>query len=184
MKIAMKNDKNGRSGFAVPGMLLNATLGSLLLLGAGSFGLSNVHKLAAMASFPALNTQSQNANDLIANDLRQAKSIESATTDRIVLRPALPGQTDTVTYRYDRGLGTLSRDDGRTTQIVLNNLDDFSFALFQRSSADPNFESLSLADAASASMVGCQWSSSRKFAGAKLDSEHVEIAPTVLRNHR
>src|SRR5690349_1022441 len=143
MKIAMKNNKRVRSGFAVPGMLLNATLGSALLLGTGSFVLCNAHKLAAMANFPALNSQSQNANGLIANDLRQAGSIESASSDRIVLRSALPGEVGTITYRYDRALGTLSREEGRTTQTVLNNLDDFSFSLFQRSSPDASFESWS-----------------------------------------
>jgi hypothetical protein len=183
MNINMRKNKSFRSGFAMPGMILNITLGSAFLLGAGSFSLSNAHKVAAMASFPVLNSEGQNANSLIVQDLRQASSLESATSDRIVLSLTQAGDTSTVTYSYNRALGILTREDGQTTQTVLNNLDDFSFSLFQRSSANASFGSLASANAANASMVGCHWSCSRKFAGTKLDSEHIEMAPTVLRNH-
>jgi hypothetical protein len=183
MNINMRKNKTSRSGFALPGMVLNITLGSALLLGAGSFSLSNAHRVAAMASFPVLNSEGQNANSLIAQDLRQASSLESASGDRIVLRSAMAGEVSTVTYSYNRALGTLTREDGQTTRTVLNNLDDFSFSLFQRASANAGFGSLASANAANASMVGCHWSCSRKLAGAKLDSEHIEMAPTVLRNH-
>lgn len=180
----MKNNKNFRSGFAVSGLLLNAALGSALLVGVGTFLLSGVHKLATMASFPSLNSQDQNANSLIAQDLRCASSIESGSNDRIVLSSSGNGETTTVTYTYDRSAGTLIRTEGQATQTVLNNLDDFSFSFYQRSSADLAFGSMTTASTANASMVGCHWSCSRKFAGAKLDSEHIEMAPTVLRNLR
>jgi hypothetical protein len=101
-----------------------------------------------------------------------------------VLRSAFSGEASTVTYSYNRVQGTLTREDGQTTQTVLNNLDDFSFSLFQRSTANASFDSLASANAANASMVGCHWSCSRKFAGSKVDAERIEMAPTMLRNHR
>lgn len=184
MALDMKNQTNFRSGFAVFGMLLNAALGSALLVGAGAVGLSGVHKVATMASFPSLNSQDQNANGLIAQDVRQASWLESGSNDKIVLCSSVDGQTSTVTYTYNRAQGTLTREAGNVRQTVLSNLDDFSFSMFERSSAASALGSMTSASAANAGMVGCHWSCSRKFAGAPLDSEHIEMAPTVLRNHR
>lgn len=183
MNVMTTNSRSFRLGFAIQGMLLNITVGSLVLLGAGSFGLANARKLAKMASFPALNGQDQNATRLIAQDLRGANLIESANSDGIVLRSCSAGQTTSVTYSYNRALRTLTRQDRGTSQVILTGLDDFSFSLFQRPASNAGYCTFVPATAAKANVVGCHWSCSRQLAGAKLDSEDVEIAPTMLRNH-
>jgi hypothetical protein len=176
------NNEGFSSGFAVPAMLLNVTLGSLLVLGTGSFGLSSMHKLASMASYPNLNNQSQGASSLIAQDVRRASSVESASSDQIVLSVRLAEGIGTVAYTYDAVRHTLTRTDGRTTQTLLSDVDCFAFSLFQRPAADAAFNTLAPATTPNAKIVACHWSCSRKLAGAKLDSETVQIAPMVLRN--
>jgi hypothetical protein len=164
-------------------MVLNIALGSLILLGAGTFGLSNGRKVAAMASYPGISSQDQNATSRIAQDLRQACSIESAASDRIVLRTRDAAGAELVSYSYNTAQRTLTREDGHSTVTVLSELDNFSFSLFQRPASQAAFGAFARATAANAGMVGCHWTCSRKLGGTKLDSEHVEMAPVVLRNH-
>ena len=184
MNVMITDSKDFRSGFAMHGMLINVALGSLILIGAGTFGLTNGRKVAAMASYPALSSQDQNATRRIAQDLRRACSIESAATDRMVLRSRDAAGTELVSYSYNPAQRTLTREDGHSSETVLSELDNFSFSLFQRPAAHATFGTFAPATAANAGMVGCHWTCSRQLAGTKLDSEHVEMAPVVLRNHR
>ena len=170
-------------GFAIPGTLLNITAGGLLLAATATVCLCNTHKLAAMASYPELSSQNQDATSFIINDIRKANSLQHASADRVVLKCGSPGNTTLITYTYDPAARTLTRTDGRSTQTVLTDLEGFSFSFFQRPSATAAFNSFAPATAATARMVSCHWSCTRKIAGAKVNSERVDLAPVVLRNH-
>src|SRR5690349_14951071 len=108
MNVMTTDSKDSRAGFATPGMVLNVALGSLILLGAGTFGLANGRKVAAMASYPALSSQDQNTSSRIAQDLRQACSIESAASNKIVLRSRDAAGTALVSYSYNPAQRTLT----------------------------------------------------------------------------
>lgn len=184
MKEMKTADKKGFGrGFAIPGMLLNITIGGMLVVGTGSLGLSSVHKVANMASYPGLNTQSQAASSMIAQDLRRASAVERASSEQVVLTVRRADGISSVTYTYDAVMHSLTRTEGSTTQTVLRDIDSFAFCLFQRPAAAAAFDTLTPATAQNARVVSCHWSCSRKVAGAKLDSETVQMAPMVLRNH-
>ena len=183
MKQMKTTDKKGFGrGFAVPGMLLNITIGGMLVAGTGSLGLSSVHKVARMASFPGLNTQCQAASSMIAQDVRRSSAVERASSEQVVLTVRRAQDINTITYTYDAARRTLTRTEGATTQTVLRDVDSFGFSLFQRPAASAAFDTFAPATPQNARIVGCHWSCSRKVAGAKLDSESVQMAPMVLRN--
>lgn len=170
-------------GFAVPGMLLNVTVGGLLVVGTGTLGFSSMRKVGTMASYPSLNNLSQTASSLIAQDIRRASSVDRATDEEIVLSVHSAQGTCTVTYSYDTAGRTLTRIEGPVTQTILKDVDSLSFSLFQRPAANAAFDTLAPATAPTARVVGCHWTCSRRVAGAKLDKETVQMAPVVLRNH-
>src|SRR6266849_999487 len=128
------NTRNNKtfSGFGMQGMLMSVTVSGLVLLGAGSLGLSNARKVAAMASYPSLNRQNQEATSLIAQDIRRASSVQSANGNQIVLRVALDGGVSTVTYSYHPDDRTVTRTGNGTTQTLLTKVDSFAFSLLQR----------------------------------------------------
>ena len=178
----IRNQSSFCSGFAAPGMLLNITLGGLVVLGSSSFCLSNMNKVATMAAFPSLNGQGQAASCLLAQDIRRASSVESASSDRLVLRvPAAEGVTRLI-YCYDSAARTLTRADGKLNRTVLTEVDALTFSVFQRPAADAAYNTLTPATATQAKLVGCRWSCSRKLGGTKMDAESVQMAPVVLRN--
>jgi len=145
--------------------------------------LSNTYKLAAMAGYQRLSSQNQDATSLIVNDIRRANSLDHASQDKVVLRCGPAGHISLITYTYDAAAHILTRTDSRSTQTVLTDLDGFSFSFFQRPSPAASFNSFAPATAATARVVSCRWSCSRRVAGDRVDSESVELAPIVLRNH-
>jgi hypothetical protein len=169
-------------GFVTSGTLLNLTVGGLMVLGAGSIGLFHARDLASMAAYPGLDSQNQSASSIIGQDIRRASSVDSASSNQIVLHVNAPAGATTVTYTFDPTAHTLTRADAQGSNTVLSGVEAFSFSLFQRPGSDATYGTFVPAAAASAKMVGCRWTCSRKIAGEKLNSESTEIAPIVLRN--
>src|SRR5258708_3293519 len=60
------------AGFGMPAVLINTLLSGLVLIGAGTLGLSSARRVVAMASYPSLNRQNQEATSLMGQDIRQA----------------------------------------------------------------------------------------------------------------
>jgi len=162
--------------------MVNVALVGLAVLGSGTLGLTSMHKMATMASYPELNRQDQSASSIIAADIRRAGSVESATGDRLVLRSVIAGHESTVSYVYNAATRTLTRADAQGCQTLLKDVDSFAFSLFQRPAPGAAFAQFLPATGTEAKMIGCRWTCSRKLAGSKLDSESIEVAPVVLRN--
>ena len=169
-------------GFVTSGTLLNLTVGGLLVLGAGSIGLFHGRDLASMAAYPDLDSQNQNASSVISQDIRRASSVESESTNRIVLRASAAAGASSVTYAFDPIAHTLTRTDAEGSNTILNGVETLSFSLFQRPGPDTAYGTFAPALAANAKMVGCRWTCSRKIVGEKVNSGGIEIAPIVLRN--
>jgi len=182
MKVMKTTLRKAVWGSVLPGTLFNITAGGLIAVGASVACLCNTYKLAAMASYQGLSSRNQDATSLIVKDIRRANSLDHASQDRVVLNCGSAGHTILVTYSYDAATHTLTRTDGRSTQTILTDLDGFSFSFFQRPASGMGFNSLVPASGASAKMVSCRWSCSRKIAGDRVDTEKVELAPIVMRN--
>jgi hypothetical protein len=178
------NATNSRNflGFVTSGTLLNLALGGMVIFGAGSIGLYHSRDIASMAAYPSLDSQDQNASSIIAEDLRQASSVDSGSSDRIVLRSHTIDGIKTVTYTFDPAAHTLTRADGQGGNTLLSDVEAFSFSLLQRPGMDSAYGTFVPAAAANAKMIGCRWTCSRKVVGQKVNSASMEIAPIVLRN--
>jgi hypothetical protein len=183
MKIMKTTQNKTNWGFAMPGTLLNLTAGGFLAAAVVSVALCNMQKVAGMASYPGLNSESQDASSLIEKDIRRASAVEQAVSNEVVLKYNISGHVSHVTYTYNAAARTLTRTDERVSQTVLTDLESFSFSFFQHPGANAAFNTFAAAQAGNARIVGCRWSCSRKAAGAKVDAETVELAPVVLRNH-
>jgi hypothetical protein len=170
-------------GFVASGPLANLAVGGLIVLGAGSIGLFHSHDLAALAAFPSLDSQDQNAGSIIAQDIRCARCVDSRNTNEIAFRESGSTGVSTITYNFDTESHTLTRTDSQGgAQVLLNGVEAFSFSLFQRPGANAAYGTFAPANASDAKVVGCHWTCSRKVAGEKVNSQTVEIAPIVLRN--
>jgi hypothetical protein len=157
-------------------MLVHISFGSLVLLSA-NYALHPLGWLKQLAISPGLTQQAREASDLLGQDIRQASSVQSATANEIVLSTP----EGTVMYTYSAAFRTLIRVEGAKSKTVLTSVDSFSFSLFQRPGVNESFNTLPPAIPEEARLVGCRWSCSQRIAGAKLDTDAFQVAPTLLR---
>jgi len=158
--------------------MVGAALGMLVLGGVGSIYLFSLTSYASMANHAELNAKNRMASDTISRDIRSASSVASVTASQLVLRFAKTN----VTYTYDPDLATLTRLQFGQPQILLENVDDLSFYLYQRPLTNAAYEKFPAATPATAKMVAFEWScSQRVYRSVKTSSSH-QAAIVELRN--
>jgi len=172
----LKTTKRLTKGFALPGLLLNLSFGSLLLFSASS-ALHPRQWMNQIAISHTLTQQDREASDVLSQEIRGASSVQRATARQIVLS----NRHGNVSYTYDAAARTLTRAEGVNSEILLKGLDSFSFSLFRRPGAQDAFNAFTPSTAENAKLVACRWSCSQRIAGAKLDSDSFQMSPTLLR---
>jgi prepilin-type N-terminal cleavage/methylation domain-containing protein len=172
-----------RSGFTLAEMLVATSIGSILLLFASSFYLFSLRSFTSMANYVDLNRKSRNASDLISRDLRSALSVVSLVNNQLVLNE--PGGTN-YTYTYDATHGSLTRNDGAWTQVLLTGIatNSFAFSFYGRpTTGSTNYESFPTNAPNGAKLVGFKWNCIRPgLGGAPGNSEATQMAIVDLRN--
>ena len=158
------------------GSLVPSLLRSIACIGLGCLVLNSASPrqggLSTVGIYPDLT-----AENLISQDIRSARSVESPSAEQLVLK-AFDGN---VSYIFDAEHRTLTRATSSKSQKLLSGVDSFSFSLLQPASRTANCE-LVPASASNAKAVACRWSSSRKLAWAKLDSHEICMSAIFLRN--
>ena len=159
-------------------MLMGVTLGMLLLAGVGSLYIYSLKSFMCMSNYSELNAKNRYASDIISRDIRSASEVASVTTNQLVLRN---GSID-VTYTFDASGRTLTRLQLGRELVLLDCIDSIKFSLYQRPASGAGYETFLNATAASAKLVGFEWSSSHRVFGAQKNTESMEAAIVKLRN--
>src|SRR5262249_28254513 len=152
------------------GSTLACTLVSISCAGAGWLAVSSTICTYTTA-------EDRKASDLISQDIREARTVESPGANKIVLK-AFRGN---VSYSFDEQHHTLSRPAGSRSQNLLTGVDSFAFSLSRPSPYSAKGVLIS-ACPSNARAVSCHWSCSKKVVWAKLHSHQISVGPILLRN--
>jgi hypothetical protein len=172
----MRKSKIALRGSTLVGMLLSVGYAGLVCVSANSFSHMN-SGLATTPICPNLTAKDRNASEVISQDIQLAHSVESPSTNELVLK----GPAGNVAYTYDALDRILIRKSHGNTERLLTGVDFFSFSLLRHG---PNTSRgvLLPATPCRARAVACHWSCSRKLARIKLDSEDFQMGAVALRN--
>ena len=182
MEFKLTRTNKSRAAYTLVELMAGIAIGLLVVTAAVSFFLFGSRSFSAMANYTDLNRKGRLASDMITRDIRSALQVVSSTTNQIVLQ-APAGGNSTITYTYDAAAGTLSRNDGSSSRVMLSGLNSCSFALYQRPSPTNNtYNSFPPATAAYAKLVSYQWSAGRRVVGTQVDTESLQTALVYLRN--
>ena len=145
---------------------------------------------ASLLGYIDLSAKSKNALDRISQQIRNAKDVQSASANNLVL--FMPGHTganiNTLTYSYDSTNKTLTqtvtKNAGyRQTTTLLNRCTNFSFSVYQRT---PTSNSAALIPNMWATntlkVVEMRWACTSPVTGDKSSVETQVSAKVVIRN--
>jgi Tfp pilus assembly protein PilW len=172
--------RRNRAAFTLMELLVAAAIATAVALGAVSFYIFSIKSFAATSNYTVLNGWSRNASDMISRDVRNANGVASATTNQLTLN--LESDPNPVTYTYDPAGQTLSRVQGSSSQILLQNLTSLTWSLYQTPTNTLYGSFPPAADPAVAKFVSFQWNCARPVSGAQSNSATLQTALIELRN--
>lgn len=164
----------------VPETLMAVGISGLVFAAAASFFLFSARSMHMLGNYDDLDRANRSALDTMSRDIRNAKALISFSTNELVFSNATTPST--FSYIYDAAAGTLTRNWGDTSTILLTNCDSLSFDISQRNpSNDFTFYSAK-GVVANAKLVDLKWSCYRTITGEKINSQSMQTAKIVMRN--
>lgn len=164
----------------LPEALMAVSISGLVFAAASYFFLFSARSMHMLGNYDDLDRASRSALDTMSRDIRSAKALISFNTNELIFSNAATATT--FSYTYDATNGTLTRDWGGTSTVLLSNCDSLSFDISQRNpSNDFTFYSANGVPA-NAKLVDLKWSCYRTVTGEKINSQSVQTARIVMRN--
>jgi prepilin-type N-terminal cleavage/methylation domain-containing protein len=174
------------SGLTLVEMMIAVALGVLLLGIIASLTWYTAQSFVALGNYDDLDRYSRTALDTMSRDIRQARSLVSYQTNRLVFQD-YDGATN-LTYAWNPGTRILARQKANITTVLLTNCDRLTFTISQRSPSN-NFKFYPAInhitgtfDPTMCKLVDVSWTCSRQIRGQAVNTESIQTAKIVLRN--
>lgn len=181
----IKLRKNPKRGWTLVEMMVATGVFGISGAALATIFLFTIRSFAAMANYSDLDKQNRYAMDKMTREIREAKKVTAYTTNSISL---MNGSGNTVTYTFKPNSQQLVRDDGTSTQVLLNNCSLLSFSLFERPPVGYSFDRYPIANSdwqQNVKGVQLTWKTSRIVSGTPvINSENVQTAVIVIRKQQ
>jgi hypothetical protein len=173
------------AAFTLVELLVALGLSSIVLLALSQLTFFTARSFAALYNYIELDKYSRNALDQMVYKIRQADSLTTYATNRLVFSY---NTTNTLTYQYAADSKQLfetitTPSGGITRKTLLKGCDALSFTIFQRNSVSGTYDQFpaTLTNNA-AKLVQLSWTCSRTLLGSRVNTESVQSAKIVIRN--
>ncbi len=166
------------AGFTLVELLVAMAVGTLVMGSLASFAIFAAKSFAATANYVDLDTYSRLALDKITKDIRQAARLSSCTANQMTFVQS-GGQV--LTFAYNATAKTLTRTEGTSSHVVLQDCESLSFAMYQRNSVAGTYDQYPTADVSTCKLISIQWVCVRRLLGQIRNSESVQTAKVVIR---
>jgi prepilin-type N-terminal cleavage/methylation domain-containing protein len=182
MDCRITSTKHRESGFTLIELSVSAVIGSFLSLGLIALVIYSNRSFAGIANYIALDHQSRMALDYMSREIRQVNRLTSFTETSLTFEDC---DGNVLGYVYDARASTLTRTkNGRAdSKPLLTECDFLKFSIFQRNPVGGTYDQYPTASASTCKLVQLQWICSRKILGKKVNTESVQSAKIVIRNH-
>ena len=166
--------------FTLVETLLASSIGLIVLTAALVLWAYASRTCASLLNYADLSSQSKYALDSLSQQIRNAKSIQSCSSQQLVL---LDPDDQVVTVGYNSIAKTLALNKGTSTKTLLTGCTNFQFAIYQRTPISNSFQFYTNGFSTNtAKVVQMQWSCMRKLTGSTGNAENQVSAMVVVRN--
>ena len=174
-------DLKARAAFSVMELvvsLLLATLaGSSLLILSVYTGRS----LAEMVNYVDLDHNNRIALDSMSRELRQVRQLSSFDNTSLTF---MDKDDRPLSYVYSPLQRTLTRIKDGVPAIVLEQCDNLTFAMYQRTPVANRYELIPTSSPSECKVITVRWNCSRTILGTKANTEQGQAAKIVIRNKK
>lgn len=171
----------GSSGGTLIEYIIGIGIAALVFSVVIPFSVYSMRSFEGLANYADLNSSGLLALDQLSRDIRQAVRLTSFATNRLVFDNG--SNAAPVTFDYNAAAGTLTRDDGTNTKVLLTGCNSLNFGIYQRMPIAGSYDQYPVANVTNCKVVTINWVCSRKILGAKLNSENAQSARLVIRKH-
>jgi len=166
-------------GFTLPEFLVAMAIG-VMALGAACLLWANATKTCAMfLNYMEMSSASKNALDRISQNVRNARTIQSCSSNQLVM---LDSTNQQVSLTYDSNTQTLTETRGTEQRTLLTGCNSFEFSMFQRTPKAGTYDLYTTATTNLLKVVQMKWTCSRKVTGDQQNAESQVSSKVVLRN--
>jgi hypothetical protein len=160
----------------VIGVLLTTLAATALLILSSNTG----RCLAELTNYVDLDHYNRVALDTMTRDLRQVRYMTSFSSNAVTCVDKDGGQ---LSYVYSPVNRTLTQTKGGLSKQLLQQCDQFNFAIYQRTPVSNKY-SLFSTTATNCKVISVTWSCSRTLFGRKVNKEQGQAARIVVRNKK
>ena len=178
-----------RSGATLAETMVAMGLGSIVLVAILAISLFSARSYAALVNYVDLDNFSRSALDEMTSEIRQADFLVSGSATSMRFRFTNPtnaaAQWD-VNYVYNPSARTLTRIQGISRRILLEECDFLEFTYYRRNPATNSFDLYltapePLVDPSICKAVQMRWICSRQIMQQAVNTESVQSARVVIR---
>ncbi len=174
------NPKDRRCGMTLVELMVAAGVATVIFAAIASLTLYTAKSFVALSNYDDLDRASCQALDTLSTEIRQTQQLTSYSTNKLVFLDA-DGQS--LTYEWDPATGLLTREKNNNVTTLLTQCDYLCFHISQRNvSNNFIFYPAATTNLITAKLIDVSWRCSRKIMGAKINTESVQTAKTVIRN--
>lgn len=126
---SLRSRQRRTRGFTLVELLVATSLTAILTAAIMSSFIFILRAERSLANYAEMNTQARRLLEQLGRDARSAADVTNTTTTGITMRvPSnLSGTLQDVTYTYNAGAGTLSRQIGGVTTVLVRNVSAMTF---------------------------------------------------------
>jgi hypothetical protein len=168
-----------RRGMTLVETLVGLSAGLLLMTVVASMWMFSARSFVAIGNYTDMDNDSRNTLDIMSREIRGAAALTSYATNAITF---VNRDGTSFSYVYNPGTETLSRVQGGSSRVLLEQCDYVRFNVSQRNITNGFVFYSTTTQPQLTKLVDVSWKCSRKILGAKVNTESVQTAKIVLRN--
>lgn len=183
--LSPRSKKAGAGAFTLVEVLVMGAISTVVLAIIAVFTMFAARSFLALGNYNDLDNASRNALDRLSREIRQTSALTFYATNKLTF---IDADGSPLTYQWVSPVGTtaghLDRIKDSVTTTLLQQCDYLNFGVSQRNpSNDFSFYPAATNNLKTVKLIDMSWRCSRKILELKINTESVQTAKIVMRNH-
>lgn len=179
------NTRSRRAGWSLLELMIAMFCGAILLASLMVVSVFSARSFLAITNYRDLDNNSRNALDILSRDIRSMDVVTNYASNTISLL-ALDGSS--VTYTWDSGTSAFTRyytpaGGTTTTSMLLTNCTALVFHVYTQVPIGSFLFPDASTNITQTKLIDVSWRCARAIFGSETNSESVQTAKIVIRNH-